>query len=97
MLLWQPLLPPTYFKPHFCADRNSYFADGGLVSNNPSFVGLREIFSDMGSDFPNAQIKNIKILNVGTLSENFCISPKVLKKNSIRAILDYGEWEKGLS
>lgn len=84
---------PTYFKPHFCADRNSYFADGGLVSNNPSFVGLREVFNDMSSDFPDAKIENIKILNVGTLSENFCISPKVLKNKCHKGY--FGLWGMG--
>ncbi|VVN72321.1 hypothetical protein PS718_00498 [Pseudomonas fluorescens] len=31
---------PTYFPPHHCEALDSYFADGGLVANNPSLIGL---------------------------------------------------------
>ncbi|MDN8247844.1 CBASS cGAMP-activated phospholipase [Acinetobacter baumannii] len=84
---------PTYFKPHYCSDLNHYFADGGLVSNNPSFIGIREVLIDMQSDFPDAQPKDVKILNVGTLSENYCISPKVLEKNCSKGY--HGLWNMG--
>ncbi|WP_151979998.1 CBASS cGAMP-activated phospholipase [Acinetobacter guerrae] len=84
---------PTYFKPHYCSDLNHYFADGGLVSNNPSLVGIREVLIDMKSDFPDAQPKDVKILNVGTLSENYCISPKVLEQNCGKGY--HGLWNMG--
>lgn len=84
---------PTYFKPHFCKDLNHYFADGGLVSNNPSFVGIREVLIDMKDDFPNAQPKDVKILNIGTLSENYCIGPKTLDKKCSKGYL--GLWGMG--
>lgn len=84
---------PTYFKPHYCSDLNHYFADGGLVSNNPSLIGIREVLIDMQSDFPDAQPKDVKILNVGTLSENYCISPKVLEQNCGKGY--HGLWNMG--
>ncbi|TCB75665.1 CBASS cGAMP-activated phospholipase [Acinetobacter sp. ANC 4177] len=71
---------PTYFSPHYCADKEAYFADGGLVANNPSFIGLKEVLHNMKSDFPNARIEDIKILNIGTLNEHYCLRPKVLGK-----------------
>lgn len=84
---------PTYFKPHFCADLKSYFADGGLVSNNPSFAGLKEVLIDMKTDFASAKISNIRILNIGTLSEEYCIGPKVLKKKQNKGY--FGLWGMG--
>lgn len=69
---------PTYFAPHYCAELNAYFADGGLVANNPSFIGLLEVFRDMNTDFPNATVNNVKILNIGTLGEEYTVSPAAL-------------------
>ena len=69
---------PTYFAPHFWPDLGAYFADGGLVANNPSFIGLHEVFGDMKSDFPDATHSNINILNVGTMGEEYAISPDTL-------------------
>lgn len=69
---------PTYFAPYYCSDLNSYFADGGLVANNPSFVGLHEVFRDMGTDFPDASVCDVKILNIGTLGEEYTVSPAAL-------------------
>lgn len=69
---------PTFFAPHYCEDLSSYFADGGLCANNPSFVGLHEVLRDMRSDFPNAEVADIHILNVGTLGEEYTVSPKSL-------------------
>ena len=71
---------PTYFEPHFCEDLKAYFADGGLVANNPSFVGLHEVFGDMKADFPDASYSDIYVLNVGTMSEEYALSPKLLRK-----------------
>lgn len=71
---------PTYFKPHYCEDLKAYFVDGGLVANNPSFVSLHEALKDMKSDFPNSTIHDVHILNVGTMAEEYCISPKRLSK-----------------
>ncbi|WP_421205108.1 CBASS cGAMP-activated phospholipase [Aeromonas sp. 601027] len=69
---------PTYFAPHYCDDLKAYFADGGLVANNPSYIGLLEVFRDMKTDFPNASHQNVHILNIGTLGEEYTISPKAL-------------------
>jgi patatin-like phospholipase/acyl hydrolase len=69
---------PTYFHPHYCSDLDAYFIDGGLVANNPSFIGLHEVLRDMGSDFPDAKVNNIKILNIGTLGEEYTVSPAAL-------------------
>ena len=84
---------PTYFKPHFISKVNHDFADGGLVSNNPSFIGIREVLIDMKNDFPNAEPKDVKILNIGTLSENYCIGPKTLSQNCSKGYL--GLWGMG--
>lgn len=71
---------PTYFEPYFCEDLKAYFADGGLVANNPSFVGLHEVFGDMNGDFPGATYSDIHVLNVGTMGEEYALSPKQLRK-----------------
>lgn len=84
---------PTYFKPHFISKLNHYFADGGLVSNNPSFIGIREVLIDMKDDFPTAEPKDVKILNIGTLSENYCIGPKTLSEKCSKGYL--GLWGMG--
>ncbi|HCG8131167.1 TPA: cGAMP-activated phospholipase CapV [Vibrio parahaemolyticus] len=70
---------PTYFEPYFCEDLKAYFADGGLVANNPSFVGLHEVFGDMKTDFPDASYSDIHVLNVGTMGEEYALSPKILR------------------
>ena len=70
---------PTYFKPHHCTVLDAYFADGGLVANNPSFIALHEVLRDMKNDFPNAAVSNIKILNIGTLGEEYTASPTALE------------------
>jgi hypothetical protein len=53
---------PTYL-PSFSYDGKTYL-DGGLWANNPSLVGLVEA-KDLG-----AEIKNIKVLNIGTTFSN---------------------------
>ncbi|MDO3382396.1 CBASS cGAMP-activated phospholipase [Gilvimarinus algae] len=74
---------PVYFKPHYCEDLKAYFADGGLVANNPSYIGMLEVFRDMRSDFPNSDYSDVHILNIGTLGEEYTISPKaLLSRNS---------------
>lgn len=70
---------PTYFLPHHCEALDAYFADGGLVANNPSFIALHEVFQDMTSDFPDAKVDDVKILNIGTLGEEYTVSPAVLE------------------
>lgn len=82
---------PTYFKPHKI--NGNYYADGGLVANNPSYIGLHEVLIDMKSDFSDVSIKDIKILNIGTLNENFCIGPETLKKKSHKGY--FGLWGLG--
>lgn len=70
---------PTYFAPHYCENLRAYFADGGLVANNPSYIGLLEVFRDMNSDF-SVTHKDIHILNIGTVGEEYSLSPKLLSK-----------------
>jgi patatin-like phospholipase/acyl hydrolase len=84
---------PTYFKPHYIEKLGHYFADGGLVANNPSFVGIREVLIDMQTDFPNAKAENVRVLNIGTLSEDYCISPAILSKNCGKGY--FGLWNMG--
>jgi len=84
---------PTYFQPHYCSDLESYFADGGLVANNPSFIGLHEVFRDMQSDFPTATVNDVKILNIGTLGEEYTVSPSVLNSKFNNGYL--GLWGMG--
>ena len=69
---------PTYFAPHYCSELDAYFADGGLVANNPSYIGLLEVFRDMTTDFPQTKVSDVKILNIGTLSEEYTVSPSAL-------------------
>ncbi|MBE0405246.1 CBASS cGAMP-activated phospholipase [Halomonas citrativorans] len=85
---------PTYFAPHYCADLDAYFADGGLVANNPSFIGLHEVFRDMTCDFPNATVADVKILNIGTLGEEYTVSPAALAakyNNGYLGLWGFGE------
>lgn len=84
---------PTYFAPHYCSDLDSYFADGGLVANNPSFIGLHEVFRDMTSDFPEAIVGDVRILNIGTLGEEYTVSPAALAAKSNNGYL--GLWGAG--
>lgn len=84
---------PTYFKPHYVEKLGHYFADGGLVANNPSFIGIREVLIDMKSDFPNAKPKDVKVLNIGTLSEDYCIGPDTLSKQHSKGYM--GLWSMG--
>ena len=84
---------PTYFAPHYCKELDAYFVDGGLVANNPSFIGLHEVFRDMTSDFPNAKVSDVKILNIGTLGEEYAISPSVLGENKNNGY--FGLWGMG--
>lgn len=84
---------PTYFAPHYCEDLKSYFADGGLVANNPSYIGLLEVFRDMRSDFPAASYKDVHILNIGTLGEEYTISPRSLGSKQWRGY--FGLWGAG--
>jgi len=84
---------PTYFAPHFWPDLKAYFADGGLVANNPSFIGLHEVFGDMKSDFPDATHSNIHILNIGTMGEEYVLSPDTLHNKKKRGYV--GLWGSG--
>lgn len=82
---------PTYFKPHYCADLETYFADGGLVANNPSFIGFHEVFRNMKHDFPQATGKDVRILNVGTAGEEFCIKPSKVTQGGYMGLWGFGE------
>ncbi|HCV66886.1 MAG TPA: patatin [Serratia sp.] len=70
---------PTYFSPYYCEHLRAYFADGGLVANNPSYIGLLEALRDMKSDF-SVTHKDIHILNIGTVGEEYSLSPRLLSK-----------------
>lgn len=70
---------PTYFSPHFIEAVNAYFVDGGLVANNPSYVAYHEVMTDLKDEFNNINSDNIKILNIGTLSSEFCVNPENIK------------------
>lgn len=85
---------PTYFAPHHCADLDAYFADGGLVANNPSLIGLHEVFRDMTTDFPDVTVNDVKILNIGTLGEEYTVSPAALeakRNNGYLGLWGFGE------
>ena len=84
---------PTYFAPHYCKDLAAYFADGGLVANNPSFIGLHEVFRDMKFHFPHADVSAVRILNIGTLGEEYTVSPAALDSKWNRGYL--GLWGLG--
>lgn len=84
---------PTYFQPHYIEKLGHYFADGGLVANNPSFIGVREVLIDMKRDFPDACPADVHVLNIGTLSEDYCISPTTLSENCSKGYL--GLWKMG--
>lgn len=86
---------PTYFPPHYCSDIDSYFVDGGLVANNPSFIGLHEVLQDMKSDFSEATVSNIKILNIGTLGEEYTISPSTISNKRFFNQGWFGLWGVG--
>ncbi len=40
----------------------------------------------MKNDFPNAKPEDASVLNIGTLSENYCIGPKTLSKKCNKAV-----------
>ena len=84
---------PTYFTPHYCPDLDAYFADGGLVANNPSFIGLHEVFRDMTTDFPSASVRDVQILNIGTLGEEYTVSPAALASKNNNGY--FGLWGMG--
>jgi hypothetical protein len=84
---------PTYFAPHYCKQLDAYFADGGLIANNPALVGMYEVINDMKSDFPGVATSNIRILNIGTLGEEYSISPAALSAHERHGYL--GLWGMG--
>lgn len=84
---------PTYFPPHHCEALDSYFADGGLIANNPSLIALYEALQDMASDF-DITANDVRILNIGTLGEEYNISPRALEKtrnNGYLGLWGFGE------
>lgn len=84
---------PTYFAPHYCEDLNAHFADGGLVANNPSYVSYLEVLNDMKCDFNGVTPQDVKVLNVGTLGEEYSIKPKSLGRSHSGGYL--GLWGGG--
>lgn len=72
---------PTYFKRHII-DKSEYI-DGGIFANSPSLIGLHE-----AEIFFSQELKNIKILSIGTLSGKKTINPKTNKNGGL---LDWGE------
>ncbi|EGR4214300.1 patatin [Vibrio cholerae] len=85
---------PTYFSPHYCKEFKAYFADGGLVANDPSFVALHEVFGDMKLDFPSITHSDIHILNVGTMANEYSIRPQVLASKNQGYFGLWGNGEK---
>lgn len=74
---------PTYFLPHYIENQSAYFADGGLLANNPSFVAYHEALNYLDDqEFLGLAPEDIKILNIGTLSNDFCINPNNITKFS---------------
>lgn len=67
---------PTYFSPYFIETLSNHYVDGGLIANNPSLTAYHEVLTDLKSEFPDAKQRGIKVLNIGTLSSEFCINPK---------------------
>jgi patatin-like phospholipase/acyl hydrolase len=71
---------PTYFPPHYIDSESAYFADGGLLANNPSFVAYHEALTYIGrGELAGLKSEQIFILNIGTLSNSFCIDPRKIK------------------
>lgn len=72
---------PTYFLPHYIDWQSAYFADGGLLANNPSFVAYHEALNYLDDEeFEGLTPKDIKILNIGTLSNDFCVNPNNISR-----------------
>lgn len=72
---------PTYFLPHYIEWQSAYFADGGLLANNPSFVAYHEALNYLDDEeFKGITANDIKILNIGTLSNDFCINPNNISR-----------------
>lgn len=72
---------PTYFLPHYIEWQSAYFADGGLLANNPSFVAYHEALNYLdGEEFKGITPHDIKILNIGTLSNDFCVNPNNISR-----------------
>ncbi|WP_316677288.1 CBASS cGAMP-activated phospholipase [uncultured Tolumonas sp.] len=72
---------PTYFLPHYIEWQSAYFADGGLLANNPSFVAYHEALNYLDDkEFEGLTATDIKILNIGTLSNDFCVNPNNIKR-----------------
>lgn len=67
---------PTYFEPHYIQELNAYFADGGLVANNPSYVAYHEAVTDLKDEFKIESQDQVYVLNVGTMASDFCINPE---------------------
>lgn len=84
---------PTYFSPHYIESLSAYYADGGLVANNPSFIGLQEFFKDIQHDFPDTNYQDVHVLNVGTLDSAYAISPKILNSRLKKGYI--GLWGLG--
>ena len=70
---------PTYFPPHYIKNVSAYFADGGLLANNPTFVAYHEAMNYLDDEFKGLEPAQIKIMNVGTLSSEYCIDPQRIK------------------
>lgn len=83
---------PTYFQPHYIECVNSYFVDGGLLANNPSLVAHHEVVTDLLHEFPNLKKDDVFILNIGTMSSEFCINPERIN-NTLTGYL--GLWRFG--
>ena len=71
---------PTYFEPHYIEELKAYFVDGGLVANNPSYVAYHEAVTDLREEFEVESENQVFVLNIGTMSSEFCINPERMHK-----------------
>ena len=71
---------PTYFEPHYIEELKAYFVDGGLVADNPSYVAYHEAVTDLREEFEVESENQVFVLNIGTMSSEFCINPERMHK-----------------
>lgn len=73
---------PAYFPRHVF--NNNQYVDGGLYANAPGLLGLHEAMS-----FFDRDIRQIRMLSIGTLSSRFTANPKQNRDGGVR---DWGNW-----
>lgn len=73
---------PAYFPRH-CFN-NAQYVDGGLYANAPGLLGLHEAHK-----FFNQNIKNVRLMAIGTMSSRFTVDPRQNRDGGVR---DWGRW-----